>query len=86
MSSDASQVRAAGAVLDDEQQILAAQEHGIDMEVGRQDRLRPGLQERLPGEPERIGSGSMPASSRIRQIVDGTYLRPRPASSPWMRQ
>lgn len=43
---DTGQVHPPRAVLDEEQHMQAAQEHGIDMEeVHRQDRLRLGLQE-----------------------------------------
>ena len=34
--------------------------------------------------PDRLGAGSMPASLRIRQTVDGAVLYPRPVSSPWI--
>jgi hypothetical protein len=50
VSRDVNQVHAAGAMLDEEQHVQAAQERGIDVEeVHRQDRLRLGLQERPPG-------------------------------------
>jgi hypothetical protein len=43
------QVHAAGTVLDEEQHIQAAQEHGMDVEqVRREDRLRLGFQECPP--------------------------------------
>ena len=75
VSSDPGQVHTAGAVLDEEQHVQAAQEHGIDVEeVGRQDRLRLGFQERPPGLPGLPGRGSMPASLRICQTVDGASL------------
>ncbi len=35
--------------------------------------------------PDRVGTGSMPASLSIRHTVDGAILYPRPVSSPWMR-
>jgi hypothetical protein len=49
---DASQVHAPGGVLDDEQDMHPAQQHGVDVEeVRRQDRRGLRLQERRPGEP-----------------------------------
>ena len=50
MCSDPGQVHPPRPVLDEEQHVQAAQEHGIDVEeVRRQDRL--GIQERPPGLP-----------------------------------
>jgi hypothetical protein len=49
MSGDPSQVHAAGAVLDKEQHVQAAQEYGVDVEEVRgQDRLCLGSQESPP--------------------------------------
>jgi hypothetical protein len=49
---DPGQVHSAGAVLDEKQHIQAAQQHGVDMEeVGPEDRLGLGFQERPPGLP-----------------------------------
>jgi hypothetical protein len=57
MSGDPGQVHAASAVLNEEQHVPAAQEHGIDVEEVRgHDRLRLGFQEGpsgLPGPPGR---------------------------------
>lgn len=78
-------------MLDDEQNVQAAQEHGIDMEeVGRQDRLRLGVQERSPGEPRprghRVKAGVLedPPDRRRRDLmaqadqltVDAPYPQP----------
>jgi hypothetical protein len=52
MGRDTGQVHPAGAVLDEEQHVQAAQQHGVDVEeVGGEDRLGPGVQERPPGLP-----------------------------------
>jgi len=52
LGSDPGQVHAAGAMLDDEEHVQAAKEHGVDMEeVRRQDGLRLSIQERSPGLP-----------------------------------
>jgi hypothetical protein len=75
------------AVLDKEQHIQAAQQHGVDMEeVGGQDGLRLASRNARQDCPARCGAGSMPASLRICHTVDGASLHPRPASSPWMRR
>jgi hypothetical protein len=61
MRGDPGQVHPAGAVLDEEQHIQAAQEHGVDMEEVRgQNRLRLGVQERPPGLPGRPTTASVP--------------------------
>ena len=58
MGGDPGQVHPAGAVLDEEQHIQAAKQHGIDVEeVRRQDRLGLGLQERPPGLADSPGRG-----------------------------
>jgi hypothetical protein len=87
VSRDPGQVHAAGAVLNDEQHLQAAREHGIDMEeIGRKDRLRLSVQKRLPSLPGPPGRGidadvpEDPPHRRWRELV------PRPASSPWMRR
>jgi hypothetical protein len=83
MSGDPCQVNAAGAVLDEEQHVQAAQKHRIDVEeVHGEDRLRLGFHEFLPGLPGSPGRGAMPASLRICHTVDGASLYPSPASSP----
>jgi hypothetical protein len=52
MSGDPGQVHLPRAVLDEEEHMQTAQEHGIDVEeVHGQDRLGLGLQERSPGLP-----------------------------------
>jgi hypothetical protein len=56
VGGDPGQVHAAGAVLDEEQHVQPAQDHGAGLEeVHRQDRLRLGLQERPPGLPGPLG-------------------------------
>jgi hypothetical protein len=58
MRGDPGQVHAAGAVLDEEQHVQAAQQHRIDVEeVGGDDGLGLGLQERPPGLPQPGGGG-----------------------------
>ncbi len=87
MGGDARQVHAPGVMLDEEQHVQAAQEYGIDVEeVGREDRLGLGGQERLPGLAMLPGSGINAASLRIFHTVDGATVYPRPVSSPWMRR
>jgi hypothetical protein len=52
------QVHAAGAVLDEEQHVQAAKEHGVGVEEVRgQDRLGLGVEERPPGLPGSPGRG-----------------------------
>jgi hypothetical protein len=58
VSSDARQVHAPGAMLDEEQHVQAAQEHGVDVEEVRgEDRRGLGGQERLPGLSGPSGCG-----------------------------
>jgi hypothetical protein len=55
---DPGQVHAAGAVPDENSHIQAAPQHGIDVEeIGGEDRLRLGIQERPPGLPGPRGCG-----------------------------
>jgi hypothetical protein len=64
-------VRAAGAVLDDDQGVDAPEQHSVDVyEVGGQDAAGLGGQELLPGRASTAGAGSIPASWRICQIVE----------------
>ena len=87
MASDPGQVHAAGAVLDEEQHVQTAQEHGIDVEEATA-RIVVACPVRNARQvcPARLGAGSMPASLRICHTVDGATLYPRPVSSPWMRR
>ena len=56
VGGDSGRVHLAGAVLDEEQHVQAAQEHGVDMEeVHGQNRLGLGAQERPPGLPGPLG-------------------------------
>jgi hypothetical protein len=55
VGGDAGQVHAAGAVLDEEQDVQAAQEHRVDVEeVGGEDRGGLPGQERAPGPARRV--------------------------------
>jgi hypothetical protein len=87
VGGDVGQVHAPGAVLDEEQYIQAAQEHGIDMEESAA-RIVLGCPARNASQvqPGRLGAGSTPASLRIFHTVDGAILYPRPVSSLWMRR
>jgi hypothetical protein len=61
MRGDPGQVHAPGAVLDEEQHVQPAQEHGIDVEeVSGEDGLGLGVQERPPRLP-RPGRGGVDA-------------------------
>jgi len=55
-------------------------------EVQRQDPLRLGPQELRPARAIPAGAGSIPASLRICQTVDGATMMPSAASSPWIRR
>ena len=58
VGGDPGQVHPAGAVLDEEQHIEAAKQHGIDVEeIRRQDRPGLGPQERPPGLADSPGRG-----------------------------
>ena len=87
MGGDAGQVDAAAVVLDDEQYVEPAQEDGVDVEeVDRGGRLGLGRQELFQLAAARCGAGSMPASWRISQMVEGAILWPGPVSSPQIRR
>ena len=74
----------AAAVLDDGQDVhLGGIEQVGGEQVQRQERLCLGSQELVPARPSRRGAGSMPASLRICQTVDGATVTPSAASSPW---
>ena len=51
VSGPSARASRAVAMLDDEQHVPAAQHHRVNVEVGRQDRLRLGTEERPPGLP-----------------------------------
>jgi hypothetical protein len=78
---------AAGAVLDEEQHMQVAQEHGVDVEESTA-RMVFAWASGHAGQacPDRLGAGSMPTSWRICHTVDDASLHPRPVSSPWMRR
>ena len=70
MDGDPGQAHAADVVLDEEQCVQAAQGQGVDMEeIGREDRLRLGVQERPPRPPDRRerGAGGPSAAGRGRR-------------------
>jgi hypothetical protein len=70
MGGDARQVHAPGVVLDEEQDIQAAQEHGIDVkEVRGQDAVSLGGQERAPGRAAPVGRGV--DSGVVEDLPDG---------------
>src|SRR2546429_3971061 len=70
MGGDAGQVGAAGAVLDDDQGIDAAQQHGAGVnEVGGEDAAGLGRQELLPGRPG--AAGRRADSGVVQDLPDG---------------
>jgi hypothetical protein len=87
MGGDPGEVHAATVVLDHDENVEAAQEHGVDVgEVDGEDRV--GLRDRNCRQVglARRGAGSSPASFRIFQTVEAATVWPRPISSPWMRR
>jgi hypothetical protein len=84
MGGDSGEVHAATVVLDDEENVEAAQEHGVDVgEVDGEDGVGLRGQELAPG---RGGAGSSPAFFMIFQTVEAATAWPSPTSSPWMRR
>jgi hypothetical protein len=74
---DAGQVGAAGAVLDDDQGVDAAQQHGVYVhEVDGEDAAGCTVRNCFQVGPVRRGAGSMPASCRICQTVDAAIRWP----------
>ena len=74
-----------GGELHDEEQVEAAEQHGVDVgEVAGQDAAGLGGQELPPALPDRRGAGSMPARRRISHTVEGVSRWPSPAGSPWI--
>lgn len=87
MCGDPGQVRAAGAVLDDDQGIDAPQAGGVHMdEVGCEDAAGLRGQELLPGRPGPAGRVIDPASCRICHTVDAAIWWPSLISSPCTRR
>ena len=86
VGGDPRDVRTATLVLDHDEDVEAAQEHGINVgEVNREDRMGLRGQELSPGRTDRRGAGSSPAPFKIFQTVEAATAWPRPISSPWMR-
>jgi hypothetical protein len=69
-------VHAAGAVLDEEQHIQAAEQHGVSTWKKSAARMVFAWASRNARQvcPDRMGAGSMPVSLRICQTVDGASL------------
>jgi len=87
MRGDPGEVHAAGAVLDHDEQVEAAEEDGVD--VGEIDReYRVGLRGEKPRQvgPDWRGAGSMPAVFKILDTVEAATRWLSPTSSPWMRR
>jgi hypothetical protein len=83
---DAGQVSAAGAVLDDDQRVEAAEQHGVDVdEIGGDDAAGLGGKELLPGRAAAAGRGTDPASWRICHTVEAAIWWPSLTSSPCTR-
>jgi hypothetical protein len=75
VGGDARQVHTPGGVFDEEQDVQAAQEHGIDMEeAGREDGFSLTAKKVRHVWPCRLGAGSMPASWGIFQTADGATV------------
>ncbi len=75
MGGDARQAHAPGVVLDEEQDIQAAQEHRVDVEeVRRHDGVSLGGQERAPGRAAPVGCGV--DSGVAEDLPDGRTARP----------
>jgi hypothetical protein len=86
VGGDPRDVRTAAVVFDDDEDVEAAQEHGVDEgEVEREDRT--GLRDRTcrRGGPVRRGAGSSPTSFKIFQTVAAATEWPSPTNSPWIR-
>jgi hypothetical protein len=87
MGGDPGDADAAGAVLDHDQEVEAAEEGGVDVgAVDREDRVGLGREEVSPGRAGPRGSGSMPALFKILHRVEAATRWPSPTSSPWMRR
>lgn len=85
VGGDPGQVHAATVVLDDEEDVEAAQEHGVDVgEVDCEDRVGLRRQELPPGRTGPPRGGSNPAVLRMFQTVEAATVWPRPISSPWI--
>jgi hypothetical protein len=76
-------VHVASAVLDHNEDIEAAQEHGVDVgEIHGEDRVGLRGQELPPGRPGPSGRRMSPALFKISQTVEAATIWPRPTSSP----
>ena len=87
VGGDAGQVNAAGAVLDDDQGVDAAEQHRVHVdEVGPDDAAGLRGQELLPGRPRAAGAGPVPAACRICHTVAAAIGWPSLTSSPCTRR
>lgn len=81
MNGHPSHVYTTVIVLDEEQHIQPAQQHGVHMEeVHRQDALGLSSKDCRQVGPDRRGAGSSPTSLRIFHTVDAATVYPSPAS------
>jgi hypothetical protein len=85
VGGDPGEVHVASTVLDDEEDVEAAQEDGVDVgEVDREDRVGLRGQELSPGRAGPSGR-RIDALFKMLQTVEATTVWPRPTSSPWTR-
>jgi hypothetical protein len=83
MGGNPGEVHVASAVLDHNEDIEAAQEHGVDVgEIHGEDRVGLRGQELPPGRPGPSGRRMSPALFKISQTVEAATIWPRPTSSP----
>ena len=83
VGGDPGEVHVAAVVHDHDEDVEAAQEHGVDVgEIDREDRVGLRGEELSPVGPARRGAGSRPASWRTFQTVEAATEWPRPISSP----
>ena len=75
----------AAAVLDHDEDVEAAQEHGVDVgEIDREDRMGCADRNCRQVGPARRGAGSRPALFKMFQTIEAATVWPRPTSSPWI--
>jgi hypothetical protein len=87
MSGHASDPDGPGVVVDEEEHVDPAEQHGIDAEeVARDQTLRLSSEELRPVGPDRRGEGLMSWRFRIAQTLDEAIGMPMVASSPWIRR
>jgi hypothetical protein len=79
-------VGAAAVVFDDDEDVEATQEHGIDVgEVDREDRMACADRNCRRSARTVGGAGSSPAFFKIFQTVEAATIWPSPTNSPWIR-